>query len=74
MRTISHNLRVEPDMSDSSVSSDTDGIDIKNARLENPSGVLYLFQHESVPTLIDAILTLLQGGSSLRRNPRIMLA
>jgi len=29
--------------------------------LENPSGVLYLFQHESVPILIDAILTLPPG-------------
>jgi len=33
----------------------------KEARLENPSGVLYLFQHESVPILIDAILTLPPG-------------
>ena len=32
--------------------------DTKQARLENPSGVLYLFRHESVPILIDAILTL----------------
>ena len=32
--------------------------DTKEARLENPSGILYLFQHESVPVLIDAILTL----------------
>ena len=32
--------------------------DTKAARLENPSGVLYLFQHESVPILINAILTL----------------
>jgi len=35
--------------------------DTKEARLENPSGVLYLFQHESVPILIDAILTLPPG-------------
>ena len=35
--------------------------DIKKARLENPSGVLHLFQHESVPILIDAILTLPPG-------------
>jgi Fic family protein len=35
--------------------------DTKAARLENPSGVLYLFQHESVPILIDAILTLPPG-------------
>jgi Fic family protein len=32
--------------------------DTKEARLENPSGVLHLFQHESVPVLIDALLTL----------------
>jgi len=35
--------------------------DTKEARLENPSGVLYLFQHESVPILLDAILTLPPG-------------
>jgi len=35
--------------------------DTKEARLENPSGILYLFQHESVPILIDAILTLPPG-------------
>lgn len=28
----------------------------KEARLNNPSGLLYLTQHESVPILIDAIL------------------
>jgi len=35
--------------------------DTKEARLENPSGVLHLFQHESVPILLDAILTLPPG-------------
>lgn len=35
--------------------------DTKEARLENPTGVLYLFQHESVPILIDTILTLPPG-------------
>ena len=35
--------------------------DTKEARLENPSGVLYLFQHESVPLLVDAVLTLPPG-------------
>jgi hypothetical protein len=35
--------------------------DTKEARLENPSGVLHLFQHGSVPILIDAILTLPPG-------------
>jgi Fic family protein len=35
--------------------------DTKEARLENPSGVLHLFQHESVPILLDAVLTLPPG-------------
>ena len=35
--------------------------DTKEARLENPSGILYLFQHESIPILVDAILTLPPG-------------
>ena len=35
--------------------------DTKEARLENPSGVLHFFRHESVPILIDAILTLPPG-------------
>lgn len=33
----------------------------KEARFENPTGVLYLFQHESVPILLDALLTLPPG-------------
>ena len=35
--------------------------DTKADRLENPSGILYLLQHESVPILIDAVLTLPPG-------------
>ena len=35
--------------------------DTKEARLENPSGVLHLFQYESVPILLDAVLTLPPG-------------
>jgi len=35
--------------------------DTKEARLENPSGVLHLFRHESVPILLDAVLTLPPG-------------
>jgi Fic family protein len=35
--------------------------DTKEARLENPTGVLHLFKHESVPILLDAILTLPPG-------------
>ena len=35
--------------------------DTKQARLEHPSGVLHLFQHESVPLLLDAVLTLPPG-------------
>ena len=48
-------------MSDSTIPGDSDGTDTKEARLENPSGVLYLFEHESIPILIDAILTLPPG-------------
>ena len=35
--------------------------DTKKARLEHPSGFLYLTQHESVPILIDALLDLPPG-------------
>lgn len=35
--------------------------DTKEARLENPTGVLHLFGHESVPILLDALLTLPPG-------------
>jgi Fic family protein len=35
--------------------------DTKEARLENPSGVLHLFGHDSVPILLDALLTLPPG-------------
>jgi len=48
-------------MSESPRKHPTEETDTKEARLENPSGVLYLFQHESVPILIDAILTLPPG-------------
>ena len=48
-------------MSESSAEHPAAEKDTKQARLENPSGVLYLFQHESVPILIDAILTLPPG-------------
>jgi len=48
-------------MSESSPKHPAAEKDTKEARLENPSGVLYLFEHESVPILIDAILTLPPG-------------
>jgi len=32
--------------------------DTKEARLENPTGVLHLFGHESVPILLDTVLTM----------------
>lgn len=48
-------------MSESTETHPAEETDTKEARLENPSGVLYLFQHESVPILIDAILTLPPG-------------
>lgn len=35
--------------------------DTKQARLEHPSGVLYLMQHDSVPILLDALLDLPPG-------------
>jgi hypothetical protein len=35
--------------------------DTKEARLEHPSGFLYLTQHESVPILVDALLDLPPG-------------
>jgi predicted transcriptional regulator len=52
---------VNQNMSESSQTHPAAEKDTKEARLENPSGVLYLFQHESVPILIDAILTLPPG-------------
>ena len=48
-------------MSDSTIPGDTDATDTKEACLENPSGILYLFEHESIPILVDAILTLPPG-------------
>jgi predicted AAA+ superfamily ATPase len=48
-------------MSESTRTHPAEEKDTKEARLENPTGVLYLFQHESVPILIDAILTLPPG-------------
>mgnify|MGYP000395097686 CR=1 FL=1 len=48
-------------MSESTGTHPAEEKDTKEARLENPSGVLHLFQHESVPILIDAILTLPPG-------------
>ncbi len=35
--------------------------DIKQTRLEHPSGLLYLFQHDAVPVLLDAVLDLPPG-------------
>jgi Fic family protein len=48
-------------MSESSQTHSADGRDTKAARLEHPSGVLYLTQHESVPILLDALLDLPPG-------------
>lgn len=39
----------------------TEELDTKQARLEHPSGFLYLLQHESVPILIDALFDLPPG-------------
>ncbi|WP_050047861.1 hypothetical protein [Halanaeroarchaeum sulfurireducens] len=35
--------------------------DVKEARLEHPSGILYLFQHDAVPILLDGLLDLPPG-------------
>ena len=35
--------------------------DRKEARLDHPSGVLYLFQHRSVPLILDTLLSLPPG-------------
>lgn len=35
-----------------------DAVDTKEARLAHPSGLLYLFRHDAVPILLDAILDL----------------
>jgi hypothetical protein len=51
---------VEP-MGESSRTHPAAEKDTKEARLENPSGILHLFRHESVPILIDAVLTLPPG-------------
>ena len=48
-------------MSDSTVSGSAETTDTKTARLEHPSGFLYLTRHESVPIIIDALLTLPPG-------------
>lgn len=48
-------------MSESTPTHPAEEKDTKEARLENPTGVLHLFQHESVPILIDALLTLSPG-------------
>src|SRR6056297_1197409 len=42
-------------------SPDATEIDTKEARLEHPSGWLYLTQHESIPILVDALLDLPPG-------------
>jgi len=36
-------------------------LDTKALRLEHPSGILYLMQHDSVPILLDALLDLPPG-------------
>lgn len=48
-------------MSESTLSNGPEGVDTKEARLEHPSGFLYLTQHESVPIIIDALLDLPPG-------------
>lgn len=48
-------------MGDSPQAHSAEAGDIKEARLEHPSGFLYLTRHESVPIIIDALLGLPPG-------------
>jgi hypothetical protein len=48
-------------MSTPSEHRDAEDVDTKEARLEHPSGFLYLTRHESVPILVDALLDLPPG-------------
>lgn len=48
-------------MSESPPDCSAVGRDIKEVRLQRPSGFLYLTQHESAPILLDALLDLLPG-------------
>lgn len=45
-----------PDEPMAGADTSTDRQDVKQARLDNPSGWLYLTRHESVPLLVDALL------------------
>jgi len=45
-------------MTDSARKNNASDRDVKQARLDNPSGLLHLTRHESVPILLDAILDL----------------
>lgn len=48
-------------MSESTPTHPAEERDTKQARLEHPSGVLYLMQHDSVPIILDALLDLPPG-------------
>ena len=48
-------------MSNSSPVGASGRTDVKEQRLEHPSGLLYLFQHEGVPILLGAVLDLPPG-------------
>lgn len=48
-------------MSEATRTARTDDRDVKETRLEHPSGFLYLTKHESVPILVDALLDLPPG-------------
>lgn len=41
--------------------SGEDDQDVKETRLEHPSGLLYLMQHDAVPIILDALLDLPPG-------------
>jgi len=57
---------VYPNIMSESPPHAADERDTKEARLEHPSGFLYLTRHESVPILVDALLDLPPGRESPR--------
>lgn len=61
MEVIIHTGGLCRSMSETTPRNNASDRDVKQARLDNPSGLLHLTQHESVPILLDAILDLPPG-------------
>ena len=61
MEIVLHRCGVETGMSESTHSHGAGEPDTKTARLNHPSGFLYLTKDESVPIIIDALLDLPPG-------------